>query len=201
MIITEAIVPSAVVTRPPLSTVADELRRLGIDERGVRAELTITTPTDLATILAADGILVRRLATNNLAQAKSWIGVPDEHIRAGIAVPTDRTQGRDDDLAALAEAYVFGDSRRYEAHRSRIEAALAPFEVLLCAVSRLRITAGGTLTVDGAATILAVRELAIEEGGSIVVRMPTRLVADTVLTGAEAANAARASLTELRYDG
>jgi hypothetical protein len=168
---------------PPLvgrSELDAALHRYGLSALPAAAgSLRIPAGTELVLDPAAGlPFACRTLATSDIAEFKSWIGVPDE-----LAVPlgelpddalTGPVRGRADfspaawrDLRRAAHQYLFGDSRPVASYRALLEQCFGPFEATLWLADRIVIEPGAALVVRHRPTVLLARELELHAGGRI----------------------------------
>ncbi|MEA2903304.1 MAG: hypothetical protein QOI12_691 [Alphaproteobacteria bacterium] len=139
-----------------------------------------------------------RPRTTDLDTFKAWIGLPDDYIRSGKALPYDRNQNLNydprfedpnadlsaverNDIYVAAGRYLFGDSEAVAAYRSAIELHMAPFEIAVYAVDKLIMRSSGSLSIQGPPSVLIVRKLNLIDGSSLKTKTITRVLSDKMV--------------------
>lgn len=134
--------------------------------------------------------------TPSIDDFKALIGVPDHYIESGKAIAPaplgvaydPKLEGPEplnpEELHGLLRAagnYLFGPSAAVAEFRTAIEARLAPFELAVYAVRRLRLRSTGSLTVSGLPAVLIAKEVEIDDGGGLVFETVTRVLSDRMI--------------------
>jgi hypothetical protein len=139
-----------------------------------------------------------RLRTTDLDVFKAWIGLPDDYIRSGKALPhvseyrlnydprfedpdTDLSDAERNDIYHAAGYYLFGDSQAVARYRRAIELHMAPFEIAAYAVDKLILRSSGSLSIEGPPSVLVARNLELIEGASLITRTVARILSDKMI--------------------
>ncbi|HYR26866.1 MAG TPA: hypothetical protein VEU30_00285 [Thermoanaerobaculia bacterium] len=127
------------------------------------------------------------LRTNNLDEAKRWLGIPDERFRRGDfprveALPTrpwwgapkanfaSLSQADQNEIVRAAKAYVWGDSKDVADYKTAIEEFLGPFRVNVYAAQNITVTPSQPWIINSSSpSVITVGTVTIEQGGQIVV--------------------------------
>lgn len=163
----------------------ERLARYGLQgDMHVSGSLTVPPNSQLSLTRRTDDAGTHlTLRTDDLAQMKAWIGVPDAALDANVPSPPipPCPVSRDkpshhltpDEWGALhnaGRAYVYGPSHLVEEHRPAIERLLAPFEVAVHIYLTLDVY-GALIFDDGdQAVVLIASTINFHPGGHIVSR-------------------------------
>ena len=135
------------------------------------------------------------LHTSDLDRFKSWIGMPNEYVRAGKAAgpgfealsPFDARLAQPDaelstderqDIFLAAGAYLFGDSATVAEYRRAIELRMAPFEIAVYAARRVILRPTGSLTLSGPPAVLVAGSITLQSGSVLTSKTVSRILSD-----------------------
>ena len=182
-----AVASRAFITRQHsigVDCVAEGLARIGAEESDfLWPNVTLAASEVRVDSIAADGLARRTLATRDLDELKSWIGVSDVDIRSGRRVATHHRPatlqpgalthaetldvGQWRELRRAFSSYVFGDSTKMQQWRSVIDRHLSPFVIDVVTANEIYLPADSRLVLLGNPVLFAAKRM-IFAGGTFV---------------------------------